>query len=55
MSDTVDPDETAHYELSHLDLRCFQKPIIIACGSERFQGQHHKNVVSDSVLVCTFS
>ena len=34
MSNSVDPDETAHYELSHLDLRCLQKPIIIACGSE---------------------
>ena len=35
MSDSVDPDETAHYEPSHLDLCCLQKPIIIACGSER--------------------
>ena len=35
MSNSVDPDETAHYEPSNLDLRCLQKPIIIACGSER--------------------
>ena len=35
MSNSVDPDETAHYEPSHLDLRCLQKPIITACGSER--------------------
>ena len=35
MSKSVDPDETAHYEPSHLDLCCLQKPIIIACGSER--------------------
>ena len=35
MSNSVDPDETAHNESSHLDLRCLQKPIIIACGSER--------------------
>ena len=36
MSNSVDPDETAHYEPSHLDLCCLlQKPIIIACGSER--------------------
>ena len=34
MSNSVDPDETDH-EPSHLDLRCLQKPIIIACGSER--------------------
>ena len=30
MSNSVDPDEMAH-----LDLCCLQKPIIIACGSER--------------------
>ena len=35
MSNSVDPDETAHYEPSHLDLCCLQKPVIIACGSER--------------------
>ena len=32
MSNSVDPDETAHYEPSHLDLCCLQKPIIIAFG-----------------------
>ena len=35
MSNSVDPDETAHNEPSHLDLRCLQKPVIIAYGSER--------------------
>ena len=35
MSNCVDPDETAHYEPSHLDLCCLQKPVIVACGSER--------------------
>ena len=35
MSNGVDPDETAHYEPSHLDLCCLQKPSIIACDSER--------------------
>ena len=35
MSNNVDPDETAYYEPSHLDLCCLNKPIIIACGSER--------------------
>ena len=29
MSNSVDPDETAHYEPSHLDLRWLQKPIIL--------------------------
>ena len=35
MSNSVDTDETAHDEPSHMDLRCLQKPNIIACGSER--------------------
>ena len=35
MSNSEYPDETAHYEPSHLDLRCLQKPVITACGSER--------------------
>ena len=35
MSNSVDPDETAHDEPSHLGLYCLQKPIIIAYGSER--------------------
>ena len=33
-SNSVDPDETAHHEPSHLDLCCLQKPIIIDYGSE---------------------
>ena len=28
MSNSLDPDETAHYNLSHLDLCCLQKPIL---------------------------
>ena len=39
ISNSVDPDKMAHYELSHLDLCCLQKPIIIACGSERVKVQ----------------
>ena len=35
MSNSVDPDETAHYEPSHLDLCSLQRLLIIACGSER--------------------
>ena len=34
MSKSVNPDEMAHYEPSHLDVRCLQKPIFIAYGSE---------------------
>ena len=39
MSNSVDPDETAHDEPSHLDLCCLQKPIFIACGSERVKNR----------------
>ena len=39
MTNNVDPDETAHYEPSHLDLCCLQKPIIIACGSVRVKAK----------------
>ena len=35
MSNSVDPEETAYYEPSQLDLCCLQKPVIIARGSER--------------------
>ena len=35
MSNSVDPDETAHYEPSYLNLCGLQKPIIIAYGSGR--------------------
>ena len=41
MSNSVDPDETAHYEPVHLNLRCLQKPIIIACGSEGINSEYH--------------
>ena len=40
MSNSVDSDETAYDEPSHLDLCCLQKPIIIACGSERVNCIH---------------
>ena len=49
MSNSVDPDETAHYEPSHLDLRCLQKPIIIAFGSERVK----KNNVNQLPIIFT--
>ena len=35
MSNSVEPDEKAHDRPFHLDLRCLQKSIVIAYGSER--------------------
>ena len=45
MSNSVYPDETAHYEPSHLDLRCLPKPIIIA-----YQGRAKSSVTN--LFVC---
>ena len=52
MSNSIDPDETAHYEPSHLDLCCLQKPIIIACGSERAK---QRNTLKPSLLSINIS
>ena len=41
MSNSVDSDELAYYKPSDLDLRCLQKPFIIACGSEI--DKHYEN------------
>ena len=35
ISNSIDPDETAHNEPSHLDQCYLQKPSIIVYGSER--------------------
>ena len=32
MANSVDPDETAHYEPSHLDLHCLQKYLYWSIG-----------------------
>ena len=40
MTNNVEPYETAHYEPSHLDLRCLQKSIVIIYGSERFSSYY---------------
>ena len=45
MSNSVDPDETAHNEPSHLDLHCLQKPITMACGNERVERSTFKNKI----------
>ena len=34
MASSVDPDETAHYEPSHLDLHCLQKNLSRSPGSK---------------------
>ena len=43
MSNSIDPDETAHCEPSHLDLCCLQKLINMAYGSERVNSLPYLN------------
>ena len=38
MPNSVDPDETAHYEPSHQDLHCLKKEVWV-CRNERFYEQ----------------
>ena len=40
MSNSMDPDETAHYEPSDLDLCCLQRPIVITYASESVKYAH---------------
>ena len=32
MADSVDPNETAHYEPSYLDLHCLQRYLVLSAG-----------------------
>ena len=34
MANSVDPDEKAHYEQSHLDLHCLQRFLCLSAGME---------------------
>ena len=55
MSNSVDPDETAHYEPSHLDLCCLQNPVIIACGSESVNGKAGTFIESEILIRWVFA
>ena len=35
MANSVDPDETAHYEPSHQDLYCLHSYLVLVCRTER--------------------
>ena len=48
---SVGPDETAHYEPSHLDLRCLQKPIIIACGSKKLMRHWYPSLQRETISI----
>ena len=38
MANSVDPDETAHYELTHLDLHCLQRYLVWSVGLKGSSG-----------------
>ena len=40
MSNSIDPDEMAHYEPSHLDLGCLQV-LLVSPGSEKVKVNFH--------------
>ena len=44
MVNSVDPDETAHYELSHLDLHCLQKCLFESVWPKRVKEAILENV-----------
>ena len=54
MSNSIDPDETAHYEPSRLRLRCLQKPIIIVAVIELTLRQFQTTFVVCFVFCCFF-
>ena len=37
MTNSVDLDEMAHYELSHIDLHCLHRLSILVCWAERLK------------------
>ena len=45
MANSVDPDEMAHYEPSHLDLHCLQRQLIWSAGLEGLIYYHTVYVV----------
>ena len=52
MSNRVDPDETAHFEPSHLDLCCLQKPITSHVAMKELKKIKQCNLnINDSTLI----
>ena len=35
MANSIDPDETARYEPSHLDLHCLHRVLVLVCQAEK--------------------
>ena len=46
MSNSVDPDETAHDEPSHLDLCCLQKPMLSPMAVKELKGNLPRTVAN---------
>ena len=55
MSNSIDPDKTAHNEPSHLDLCYLQKLIINPYGSERVKFCHSITVDHSQVVLVPLS
>ena len=55
MANSVDPDETAHYELSHLALHCLHRYLYMywSVGMKRLTKHHTQGPVVQSVISLT--
>ena len=54
MANTVDPDETAHYELSHLDLQCLQIQLLLCLALYRLIIMQLLENLPDSMYLITW-
>ena len=50
MANSVDPDETGHYERSHLDLHCLQRSLF--CRMKGLKDDFYQNLLS--TLTCIY-
>ena len=53
MANSVDPDETARYEPSHLDLRCLQRYLYWSVGMNGLSGYDLYNIAITFLLFCS--
>ena len=50
LANSVDPDETAHYEPSHLDLHCLQRYArLTKLNNSRYVGRNRKSLILSAV------
>ena len=53
MTNSVDPDEMAHYEPSHLDLHCLQRYLFQSARLKRLRLGRKKDCIVCAILITT--